>query len=68
MMDVPITQEARSIGEVVIACHAPDDYFEDDISDEVDAECAANGPIPCEGGGYVGLWCQDCRFSKIFQN
>ena len=30
-------------------------------------EFTKNGPIPCEGGGVPGPWCEECRFGKVLE-
>lgn len=37
----------------------------DEVPAEAQNEISVNGPIPCEGGGLPGEWCQDCRFGKL---
>jgi hypothetical protein len=55
----------KSIVTLEIRCSANEDYFTDTIPDEVNAELIANGPIPCEGQGYLGYWCDECRFGRV---
>jgi hypothetical protein len=35
------------------------------MPDSARNEFNQNGPIPCEGGGLPGEWCQGCRFGAV---
>lgn len=71
MMDKPTTwqDEARDTGWVEFECHAPEGYFLawEKVPDEFKAEIEDAGPIPCEGGGAIGTWCEDCRFCEYLR-
>ena len=37
----------------------------DEMTSEARDEFDVNGPIPCEGGGVPGEWCEQCRFGEV---
>ena len=37
----------------------------EDLPKNAIAEFKKNGPIPCEGSGWPGVWCEGCRFGKV---
>lgn len=37
----------------------------DEMTSEARDEFDVNGPIPCEGGGVPGEWCEQCRFGNV---
>lgn len=48
-------------------CYAANELFLpwDQLSQRAKDEFDNNGPIPCEGGGVPGPWCDNCRFGSI---
>ncbi len=58
-----IRRETSSIAE----CYASPDLFVDwdKASKAAKNEFEVNGPIPCEGGGLPGFWCEGCRFGGL---
>ena len=57
----------RSIAMLTVECFAAPALFKpwEKMTAGQQNEFAANGPIPCEGGGLPGEWCAGCRFGKI---
>ncbi len=60
-------KEPRHETVTLASCHAsPKLFIEwDKMSKAAKNEFETNGPIPCEGGGVPGFWCDGCRFGKI---
>ena len=52
---------------VTASCHAAPGLFLDwdDMTSEHRDEFDLHGPIPCEGGGVPGEWCEGCRFGNV---
>ena len=50
-------------------CFASPILFEpwDQMPENARQEFKINGPIPCEGGGLPGQWCEGCRFGKVHE-
>lgn len=61
------TEIPREISFWECACHAPEDLIGewDVLSDAAKQEFEDNGPIPCEGNGWTGPWCEGCRFGSV---
>ena len=59
----------REESDVRCQCFAKSDLFLDwdDMSLAAKNEFARNGPIPCEGSGTPGIWCDGCRFGKVLK-
>lgn len=55
----------RTFANTVVECYGSPELFEQNPSREVEDACMQDGPIPCEGSGVLGLYCQDCRFGLI---
>ena len=62
-------KKPRRIGYVLVTamCHAARGLFLawDEMEPEGRDEFNLNGPIPCEGGGVPGEWCEECRFGTV---
>lgn len=48
-------------------CYADEQLFLpwEEMNEKSRLEFTLNGPIPCEGGGVPGFWCEACRFGHI---
>lgn len=59
----------RAESTVLCQCYGAPELFLawDDMPRAVRQEFEKNGPIPCEGGGVPGPWCEDCRFGKVHE-
>ena len=59
----------RESTNTLVECYAKPILFEpwENLSEEVKYEFMTNGPIPCEGGGVPGMWCDGCRFGKVYE-
>ena len=57
----------RATAEIVADCFADPRLFVgwDKMTDAERNEFTVNGPIPCEGGGIPGTWCDGCRFGEV---
>jgi|CXWL01.1.fsa_nt_gi hypothetical protein len=57
----------RLTTQVLCECFAKDVLFKpwDKMPKSAQEEFEKNGPIPCEGGGVPGQWCERCRFGKV---
>jgi hypothetical protein len=58
---------ARRITDTRASCYADPRLFEewDTLSKDAKLEFIKNGPVPCEGGGTPGQWCDSCRFGHV---
>ena len=63
------TAMPREIGTIQVQCFAKPVLFGkwDEMPQAARDEFANNGPIPCEGGGKLGTWCDGCRFGSVSQ-
>jgi hypothetical protein len=59
-----LAKRPRAWAVVLFECHARDSLFGpwEDMTAADRNEFIENGPIPCEGGGVPGSWCENCRF------
>lgn len=59
-----LTNKPRAVKTIEFQCFASPKFFLawEDTPQIVKDEIKANGPVPCEGGGVVGAWCESCRF------
>ncbi len=60
-------RQPRQTALVTCHCHAKPALFGhwDSLTEAARTEFAINGPIPCEGLGRVGQWCEGCRFGVV---
>jgi len=58
---------ARRQTDTRVECFADPELFKPwgEMSSKAKQEFDVNGPIPCEGGGLPGLWCDGCRFGHV---
>lgn len=56
---------ARAKATLVAECYADPCLFRADLTRDEMNEFVVNGPIPCEGGGVPGEWCDGCRFGQL---
>jgi hypothetical protein len=58
--------EIRAHALILFSCIADDALFLEweDLSEASKQEFEDNGPIPCEGRGFAGIWCERCRFGQ----
>lgn len=54
---------------VEVHCDAPDDMFGawEEVSEETRDLLDEQGPTRCDGGGYVGFWCENCPYCGLFE-
>lgn len=59
--------EPRRETDTRAECYADERLFLpwDDMPKAIQNEFTKNGPIPCEGGGVPGQWCDACRFGVV---
>jgi len=57
----------RRKAELEAQCFADPELFKpwDQMTAAAKSEFDKNGPIPCEGGGVPGEWCNGCRFGCL---
>jgi hypothetical protein len=60
-------KQPRAESEIIATCYAKPVLFMelDDMPQDAKDEFEKNGPIPCEGGGVPGVWCNRCRFGEV---
>lgn len=62
-------KQPRSVDTILVTatCYAAPVLFIrwDDMPKGAKDEFDRNGPIPCEGGGTPGEWCEQCRFGQV---
>lgn len=62
-----LLKEPRCITDTRAYCYASPELFKSwaSMSKAARKEFDKNGPIPCEGGGIPGQWCDMCRFGTV---
>lgn len=69
-ISIAFLQETPRASQGLVAhCYAMPALFLpwEELSPAARQEFTTHGPIPCEGSGAVGVWCQSCRFGELVE-
>jgi hypothetical protein len=55
----------RRWSDIRIFCEAPEEIIGQDIAPEILDRYTYSFPLPCEGGGEPGQWCDSCYWSGV---
>ncbi len=59
----------RQIGIVMyvdVECQLDEEFFEEEMDDDLQNFFEKHGPTQCDGTGDVGTWCDGCIYAKNF--